>query len=44
MLAMTGGRERTAGRLSELLTSCGFGDPTLIPTKGRLRIVEAPAV
>jgi hypothetical protein len=43
MLAMTGGRERTARRLSELLTSCGFGDPTVIPTKGRLRIVEAPA-
>jgi hypothetical protein len=44
MLAMTGGRQRTARRLSELLTSCGFGDPTVIPTKGRLRIVEAPAV
>jgi hypothetical protein len=44
MLAMTGGRERTAGRLSELLTSCGFGDPTVIPTKGRLCIVEAAAV
>lgn len=44
MLAMAGGRQRTAGRLSELLTSCGFGDPTVIPTEGRLRIVEAPAV
>jgi hypothetical protein len=44
MLAMTGGRERTAGRLSELLTSCGFGEPAVIPTEGRLRIVEAPAV
>jgi hypothetical protein len=44
MLAMAGGRERTAERLSELLTSCGFGEPTVIPTKGRLRIVEASAV
>jgi hypothetical protein len=44
MLAMVGGRQRTAGRLSELLTSCGFGDPTVIPTNGRLRIIEAPAV
>jgi C-methyltransferase len=44
MLAMIGGRERTAGRLSELLTSCGFGEPKVIPTEGRLRIVEAPAV
>jgi hypothetical protein len=44
MLAMTGGRERTAQRLSELLRSSGFGDPTVIPTEGPLRIVEAPAV
>jgi C-methyltransferase len=44
VLAMVGGRERTAGRLSELLTSCGFGDTRVIPTKGRLRIVEATAV
>jgi C-methyltransferase len=44
MLAITGGRERTAQRMGELLTSCGFGDPTVIPTEGRLRIVEAPAV
>jgi C-methyltransferase len=44
VLAMVGGRERTAGRLSELLRSCGFGDTTVIPTKGRLRIVEATAV
>lgn len=44
MLVMAGGRQRTAVRLSELLTSSGFGDPTVIPTEGRLRIVEAPAV
>jgi C-methyltransferase len=44
MLVMAGGRERTAVRLSELLTSCGFDDPTVIPTEGRLRIIEAPAV
>ena len=44
MLVMVGGRERTARRLSELLTGCGFGEPTVIPTKGRVRIVEAPAV
>jgi C-methyltransferase len=44
VLAMVGGRERTAGRLTELLRSCGFGDATVIPTKGRLRIVEATAV
>jgi hypothetical protein len=30
--------------LTELLRSCGFGDATVIPTKGRLRIVEATAV
>jgi hypothetical protein len=44
MLVMGGGRERTAARWSELLTSCGFSDPTVIPTKGPLRIVEATAV
>jgi C-methyltransferase len=44
MLAMTGGRQRTAQRFSELFTSCGFGDATVIATEGPLRIVEAPAV
>jgi hypothetical protein len=44
MLAMTGGRERTAGRLGELLTSCGFGEPKVIATEARRRIVEAPAM
>jgi C-methyltransferase len=44
MLAMTGGRERTAERLSELFTSTGFGDARVIPTEGPLRIVEASAV
>jgi C-methyltransferase len=44
MLAMTGGRQRTAQRFGELFTSCGFGDPTVIATEGPLRIVEAPAV
>jgi C-methyltransferase len=44
MLAMTGGRERTAQQLSELLTSAGFGAPTVITTDGPLRILEARAV
>jgi len=44
MLALTGGRERTAQRLGELFASSGFGAPTVIATEGRLRIVEAPAV
>jgi hypothetical protein len=44
VLAMVGGRERTAGRLGELLRSCGFGDTRVIPTEGRMRIVEATAV
>jgi hypothetical protein len=44
MLAMTGGRERTAHRLGELFASSSFGEPTVIPTDGRLRIVEATAV
>jgi hypothetical protein len=44
MLAMAGGRERTAARFRELLRSSGFGEPTVIPTEGRIRIIEAPAV
>jgi C-methyltransferase len=44
MLAMAGGRQRTVGRLGKLLTSCGFGDPTVIPTEARLQIIEAPAL
>jgi hypothetical protein len=44
MLAMAGGRERTAQRLGELLTSSGFGDVAAIPTEGRPWIVEATAV
>jgi C-methyltransferase len=44
MLAVTGGRERTAGQLSKLLSHAGFTGGTVIKTAGRLRIVEARAV
>lgn len=44
MLAIAGGRERTAASFRELLTRSGFGEPTVVPTEGRIRIVEAPAV
>jgi C-methyltransferase len=41
MLAVTGGRERTATQFSELLTQAGFGDAFVTETAGPLRIVEA---
>jgi hypothetical protein len=44
MLAVTGGRERTASQLSELFNRAGFSDGTVIETVGPLRIVEARAV
>jgi C-methyltransferase len=44
MLAVTGGRERTPGQLSKLLSHAGFSGVTVIETAGRLRIVEARAV
>lgn len=44
MLAVTGGRERTASQLRELLGSAGFRVSTIIETSGAMRIVEAIAV
>lgn len=43
MLAVTGGRERTAGELDALFTRTGFTTGTVIETPGPLRIVEATA-
>lgn len=43
MLAVTGGRERTAAELAALLHDAGFGDPTVTPTGGRLKVLEATA-
>jgi hypothetical protein len=44
MLAVTGGRERTAAQLGELLDRAGFGDAAMFETGGPLRIVEAAAI
>ena len=44
MLAVTGGRERTASQLSELFSRAGFTGGTVVETAGALRIVEATAV
>lgn len=44
MLAVTGGRERTAEELAELFNEAGFSSGTTIATPSRLRIVEATAV
>ncbi|MDP1820752.1 MAG: methyltransferase [Acidimicrobiales bacterium] len=44
MLAITGGRERTAAELDQLLASVGFRDTRILPTPSPLRIVEAVAV
>jgi hypothetical protein len=44
MLAISGGRLRTPGQLSELFGSSGFSAGTLIDTSGTQRIVEATAV
>ncbi len=44
MLAVTGGRERTAGQLGELLRAAGFRPTAVVETGGPMRIVEAVAV
>jgi C-methyltransferase len=44
MLAISGGRERTARQFDELFRSTGFGKGTLIETAGALRMVETTAV
>jgi O-methyltransferase domain len=44
MLAVTGGRERTAGQLGKLLRGARFRPSAVIETPGPLRIVEAVAV
>lgn len=44
MLAITGGRERTAAELEQLLTSTGFRATGALPTASPLRIVQAVAV
>ena len=44
LLAITGGRERTAGELSTLLHGAGFRSTAVIETAGPMRIVEAVAV
>ncbi len=43
MLAVTGGRERTAPELNELFHRAGLSDGTVVETAGPLRIVEATA-
>ena len=43
MLAVTGGRERTASQFARLLDSADFRGTTVIETSGPLRIVEAGA-
>jgi hypothetical protein len=43
MLCVTGGRERTAIQLGELLDSAGFRLSNVIQTSGALRVVEAVA-
>ncbi len=44
MLAITGGRERTAAEFDRLLASVGFRAISVLPTPSPLRIVEAVAV
>jgi C-methyltransferase len=44
MLAISGGRERTAHQFGELFRSTGFGDGTLIDTAGALRMIQTTAV
>lgn len=43
MLAVTGGRERTATQLGKLLTEAGFADWTATDTAGPLHIMQAVA-
>jgi C-methyltransferase len=44
MLAVSGGRERTASQFSELFRSSGFGAGIVIETAGALRMIETTAV
>ncbi|MBJ7594165.1 MAG: hypothetical protein JF886_04755 [Candidatus Dormibacteraeota bacterium] len=44
MLAITGGRERTAAELADLFGSSGFRLQAVIPTAGPMKVVEATAV
>ncbi|MFN2464607.1 MAG: methyltransferase [Candidatus Dormibacteria bacterium] len=44
MLAVTGGRERTAAEFAALFDSSGFRMGTVTPTAGPMKIVEAVAV
>jgi C-methyltransferase len=44
MLAVTGGRERTAAELDALLGKAGFALERVVPTTSPMRIVEARAV
>ena len=44
MLAITGGRERTAGQLGTLLRSAGFRPSAVVATAGPTRIVEGVAI
>lgn len=44
MLIITGGRERTAAELRELLGSAGFQLSSITETQGPMRIVEAVAI
>jgi hypothetical protein len=44
MLAVTGGRERTAGQLGTLLRSAGFRPSGVVATAGPTRIVEGVAI
>jgi C-methyltransferase len=44
MLAISGGRERTASEFSELFRSCGFSVGTVIETAGALRMIETTAI
>ena len=44
MLAVTGGRERTAGQLGTLLGSAGFRPSAVVATAGPTRIVEGVAI
>jgi len=44
MLAVTGGRERTADEFNNLLRRAGFSHATVTETRGPLRIVEATVI
>ena len=44
MLAVSGGRERTVGGISDLLHGAGFRANRVVETASTMRIVEAAAV